>query len=1720
LTDQPPMTEAHEQGRVYGTNLPTWYSQLQKTIYVRMPAKASPEQVKNIVTGQDVKKEEVEWSGILEWLGEQKETVTKNQVMDFLKANEIKVEETVHGGVAFEGWTEDDIRQHYRDVFGDDTGLSLEEVKRGIGESESFEPEGTKFDSYTLPGGENYRELLLTLPSQTAKPELKTTHGGWSWFVGDKRVGDLYPNREAALEEHSGTVEMIRRKAGLDFHSSHFSEPNVLAHVRFNERIAAEGKRVLFIEEIQSDWHQKGREKGYAKDTKGWTAKSLSGPDAGFNRWQINDATGNFVTEIVGGSEESAMRKAAEGIPDAPFKKTWHELALKRMLRWATDNGFDRIAWTTGEQQAERYDLSKQVSKVVLTKRKADGTTLLTAWDNNANQVISRDVNNQNDIAGLVGKELAAKFEAMAWDEHGTEKVLKGLDLKVGGEGMKGFYDQIIPSFLNKYTKKWGGRVTQTNIDVTTEPIQRWYVRRIGTDAPQRYAVTREDGEIDQIFEGTGSERQAYGRVKELNGPPEAARAAVHALDITPDMKRSVTETGQPLFERSLNLFGVPDSDVLAKPQKADPDQPDLFSHVARPQFEVPLSAFKSQQPEKPVPRAKQPPFPDDSFHQVRAREVNIPGALMETAVVDRLVDDGYLKMDRRKVESPSDVAALFHFLKEDIVENVYAVGLDADGNVLGVRHAGMGRIDQVAADPRSILTPMRLLGAKQVVIVHNHPSGDPSPSVDDVEMTKSYRTVAKMLGMQLPFHVVIDGDKFGLIDGDLKTSTPPAPPAPTGEVRVPIVKPLQTGKAAGPMITTPAAVEAYVKGFLSQKGGLVALAMDVHNRVSGTWLIAEKDLNVVVPRLTDIVLRNNAAAVILATDARMPAETVQQIRKALTLTTGANMLDFVRVTPSGYQSYSEQGHLREERSPYSFGETKGGYGDETPEGVTPGQNASDKRLFNRRKIQVEILRAEVGIKEEDWLKMKLDLVGKASMAEMTIPELEKLSAELRAMKKGRRSTPAKAKKSTSDPESVRKDLSISDAAYREIRLRLFGEEGAHRPLNEEQKAAVIEKMKEYPVDVRRKAILWDMPNASGAQLDKTFAFEAGHYHDLTSYQRTYLETWRAFKLIDPSGHFKKLTFDKMERAVEEEMRMVESIRLRMAGVVGDIKPGSEESARIMRFGEGRFGTQYVLELRAKKLHYEFTLKTGRQDGKEISAEHRTALKDALKHLEKEIKAANEFDPAQVTEKEKNIDTYLRGLYDELLDWQNQVRKKYRKVLIPRRQYYYTHIWEQNLLDQILGGPQADQKKTLPEADYTKPYAPFNPYELARQGGTGYKEDAIGVFDVYLNTAAREALYRPVIAEIRQYVKHLPGRSAQAVDRWLNDMAGKTTFIDRASLIPEGFQRYALRLSRRAKGNLLVGNLNFIMTNMMNFSTTMGDTGPLHTLQGIVQFANPHWRNFAWAKCRLLQSRTNIFELDYSRHKALVRVLSGNFIEYFNVGSAFLAGYFKGKSVGLSEMDAIRFGNDSARRTQADYRKHAVSPYMRSRVGQILAMMQTYTFNLFHTLQYDYLRAPAPDPSLSHGGNALLGRKTKRAKMGHIVSLLMGVMAANWLKNRLTGRPAYDIRAWMPNYMWMPSWLIAGFAGEKPSREFNDPLFYKPLTMATLMGRAAITGKESDKKQATRALTDMAVLVLPGYGGIQLKRMLLDHTLFPPPLKGSSKAPAGRRIVPRQGASR
>ena len=218
----------------------------------------------------------------------------------------------------------------------------------------------TKWRQYSLVGGENYREILFKIP------------------------GSGYYNYAMAMhwEEREG----------------------VLAHARIQDLNTFLGK-MLFIEEIQSDWHNDGHKDGYAGEepavrkriaelSKQWDNLLKESRNASDERAdEINEKLDAVYEE-----KERLQSKMRDGglAPDAPFKDNYHEYVLKRLIRMAAEQDYDSIGWTTAQTQVERWS-------------------------------------------------------------------------KKYAEGYRIEYDQDIPKFLNKYGKKWGTTVGKTVLDNGTE---------------------------------------------------------------------------------------------------------------------------------------------------------------------------------------------------------------------------------------------------------------------------------------------------------------------------------------------------------------------------------------------------------------------------------------------------------------------------------------------------------------------------------------------------------------------------------------------------------------------------------------------------------------------------------------------------------------------------------------------------------------------------------------------------------------------------------------------------------------------------------------------------------------------------------------------------------------------------------------------------------------------------------------------------------------------------------------------------------------------------------------------------------------------------------------------------------------------------------------------------------------------------------------------------
>ena len=112
------------------------------------------------------------------------------------------------------------------------------------------------------------------------------------------------------------------------------------------------------------------------------------------------------------------------------------------------------------------------------------------------------------------------------------------------------------------------------------------------------------------------------------------------------------------------------------------------------------------------------------------------------------------------KVKSSEDVAELLmQELRFETVEYVKLLLLNAKNIILKVIDISKGGMNSAIVEPKEILQEAIKMGVPKIILVHNHPSGDSTPSFADIEMTKRLYNAANILGIQLLDHIVI-GDR------------------------------------------------------------------------------------------------------------------------------------------------------------------------------------------------------------------------------------------------------------------------------------------------------------------------------------------------------------------------------------------------------------------------------------------------------------------------------------------------------------------------------------------------------------------------------------------------------------------------------------------------------------------------------------------------------------------------------------------------------------------------------------------------------------------------------------------------------------------------------------------------------------------------------------------------------------------------------------------------
>ena len=515
-----------------------FYSVVEETVNNLSMEKGSGQQIFNTIKNSaGVKPEELKWLGLETFLKDKK-TVTKQEVLDHINANRLQVEEvdyTYDGPMAYDdidirleptedqAFISEEINYIYDNIFeqdisdfpetlkemleadliskADEVYLLDEFNKNGTANIFDFQNTQTKdfvnkfenlvqekateryndfptyewrdFDtSYRIMGNEetgfiatdaDHKIIPLSdefnLNSTIDEVKMHMADSGWLDYEGHKPKHTDYQFGEKGVDFENPREFVIHGPdlEGNAFVQGHYPEENAFFHYRTNDRITKDGKRTLFVEEIQSDLHQSARDRGYqnidkigdamyAKEQaeqnllklqekeRAWLDKnllmrtspsdtirdnqfskpvysfkpssSLTVPYSDAKMQKLQKEFSKFIEEkenltIIDREAGDALYAARQGVIDAPLKTSWHETAFRRIVRRAAEEGYDSVTWTPGSMQSARYS----------------------------------------------GR---------------------------APEGMSGFYDKMIKNYAEKWGKKYGAKVSVTNITRSGEPVEVW----------------------------------------------------------------------------------------------------------------------------------------------------------------------------------------------------------------------------------------------------------------------------------------------------------------------------------------------------------------------------------------------------------------------------------------------------------------------------------------------------------------------------------------------------------------------------------------------------------------------------------------------------------------------------------------------------------------------------------------------------------------------------------------------------------------------------------------------------------------------------------------------------------------------------------------------------------------------------------------------------------------------------------------------------------------------------------------------------------------------------------------------------------------------------------------------------------------------------------------------------------------------------------------------
>ena len=128
--------------------------------------------------------------------------------------------------------------------------------------------------------------------------------------------------------------------------------------------------------------------------------------------------------------------------------------------------------------------------------------------------------------------------------------------------------------------------------------------------------------------------------------------------------------------------------------------------------------------------------------------------AVYETLTVREDIE-AYLKTGQRYT-APQQISDTFQFLMKEPKEQFITLHLDGKNRIICMDLVSIGSLNQSIVHPRSVFMTACLSSAAAIICVHNHPTGDPTPSSEDISITRRLKEAGELMGIKLLDHIIV----------------------------------------------------------------------------------------------------------------------------------------------------------------------------------------------------------------------------------------------------------------------------------------------------------------------------------------------------------------------------------------------------------------------------------------------------------------------------------------------------------------------------------------------------------------------------------------------------------------------------------------------------------------------------------------------------------------------------------------------------------------------------------------------------------------------------------------------------------------------------------------------------------------------------------------------------------------------------------------------------